>query len=194
MTTAMTYQDTAEKLATWRGQIAELRQKMRDAQAAVEPEPVRDYEFTTAEGSLRLSQLFGTKRDLLVIHNMGRSCPNCTLWADGFNGIYPHIVDRAAFVISSPDPPDVQQGFAATRGWRFPMVSHQGSSFATDMGYRSVNGGWLPGVSVFRRDRNRIVRIADTGFEPSDDFCTLWHLFDLLPEGAAGWRPKFEYP
>jgi predicted dithiol-disulfide oxidoreductase (DUF899 family) len=89
MTTAMTYQDTAGKLATWRGQIAELRQKMRDAQAAVEPEPMRDYEFTTAEGSLRLSQLFGTKRDLLVIHNMGRSCPNCTLWADGFNGIYP---------------------------------------------------------------------------------------------------------
>ena len=120
MTTAMTYQDTAEKLATWRGQIAELRQKMRDAQAAVEPEPVRDYEFTTAEGSLRLSQLFGTKRDLLVIHNMGRSCPNCTLWADGFNGIYPHIVDRAVFVISSPDPPDVQQGFAQPAVGGFP--------------------------------------------------------------------------
>ena len=44
----MTYRDTAEKLAAWRGQIAELRQKMRDAQASVEPEPVHDYEFASA--------------------------------------------------------------------------------------------------------------------------------------------------
>jgi predicted dithiol-disulfide oxidoreductase (DUF899 family) len=190
---AMTYRDTAGKLAAWRGQIAELRRKMRDAQASVEPQPVRNYEFASADGAIRLSQLFGAKRDLFVIHNMGRSCPHCTLWADGFNGIYPHIADRAAFVIVSPDPPDVQQSFAASRGWRFPMVSHQGSSFAADMGYRSATGGWLPGVSVFRRDGKNIVRVADTGFEPADDFCALWHLFDLLPEGAGDWEPKFDY-
>jgi hypothetical protein len=46
-------------------------------------------------------------------------------------------------------------------------------------------------VSVLRRDGDRILRVADTGFEPTDDFCTFWHLFDLLPEGAAGWRAKF---
>jgi predicted dithiol-disulfide oxidoreductase (DUF899 family) len=193
MTAAMTYRDTAEKLAGWRGQIAALRQKMREAQASVEPEPVRDYEFASAGGPKRLSRLFGTKRDLFVIHNMGRSCPNCTLWADGFNGIYPHLADRAAFVITSPDPTDVQQEFAANRGWRFPMISHQGNSFAADMGYRSPTGGWLPGVSVFRLDGNTILRVADTSFEPADDFCALWHLFDLLPEGTAGWRPKFGY-
>lgn len=163
----MTYQDTAEKLAAWRRQIAELRQKMRDAQATLEPEPVRDYEFTGTEDSLRLSQLFGTKRDLLVIHNMGRGCPNCTLWADGFNGIYPHIADRAAFVISSPDPPRVQQSFAASRGWRFPMISHQGTTFAADVGYRSTTEGWLPGVSVFRRDGNKIVRMGEPGSSPA---------------------------
>ncbi len=189
----MTYKETAARLAEWRSQIAELRQKMREAQAGIEPEPVQDYEFVTPDGSVRLSQLFGDKRDLFVIHNMGRSCPNCTLWADGFNGIYHHIADRAAFVVSSPDPPEVQRSFAASRGWRFPVVSHQGSSFAADMGYRSSNGGWLPGVSVFRREADRIVRVADTGFEPSDDFCTLWHLLDLLPEGVAGWHVKFAY-
>ena len=189
----MSYRETTEKLAAWRQQIAELRQRMRDAQASVEPEPVRDYAFTGVEGSKRLSQLFGAKRDLFVIHNMGRSCPHCTLWADGFNGIYQHIADRAAFVVSSPDPPVIQRDFAAGRGWRFPKVSHQGSRFAADMGYRSETGGWLPGVSVFRSDGSRIVRVADTGFEPSDDFCALWHLFDLLPEGAAGWQAKFSY-
>jgi predicted dithiol-disulfide oxidoreductase (DUF899 family) len=189
----MNYRDTAGKLATYRDQIAELRRKMREAQASVEPEPVQDYEFASVEGSVRLSQLFGTKRDLFVIHNMGRSCPSCTLWADGFNGIYPHIADRAAFVVASPDPPNVQQSFAAGRGWRFPMVSHQGTSFAVDMGYRDATGGWLPGVSVFRHEASRILRVADTGFEPNDDFCTVWQLLDLLPEGAAGWQPKFAY-
>ena len=67
------------------------------------------------------------------------------------------------------------------------MVSHQGSSFAVDMGHRSATGGGLPCVSVFRRDGNEIVRGADTGFEPADDFCALWHLFDLLLEGAGDW-------
>lgn len=189
----MTYRDTSEKLAAWRKQIAELRQKMRAAQSTVQPEPVQDYEFTIPSGRICLSQLFGDKRDLIVIHNMGRSCPNCTLWADGFNGVYPHIADRAAFVVTSPDSADVQQSFAASRGWRFPMASHQGNGFAADMGYRSTSGGWLPGVSVFRREATGVVRVADTHFESGDDFCAVWHLFDLIPEGAAGWRAKFSY-
>ncbi len=189
----MAYRETAAKLAAWREEIAELRHKMRQAQADVEPEPVQDYDFAIPTGTVRLSQLFGERRDLFVIHNMGRGCPHCTLWADGFTGIYPHIVDRAAFVVASPDPPHVQQSFAAARGWRFPMVSHRGTSFATDMGYRSTTGGWLPGVSVFQRKGDTIARVADTGFEPGDDFCTLWHLFDLLPEGRAGWQAKFDY-
>jgi predicted dithiol-disulfide oxidoreductase (DUF899 family) len=95
--------------------------------------------------------------------------------------------------VCSPDPPDAQRRFAAGRGWRFPMVSHQGTSFAADMGYRSETGGWLPGVSVFRRGDNRISRVADTGFQPNDDFCTVWHFLDLLPGGAEGWSPRYSY-
>jgi predicted dithiol-disulfide oxidoreductase (DUF899 family) len=128
-----------------------------------------------------------------VIHNMGSSCAYCTLWADGFNGIYDHIASRAAFVISSPDRPEVQQKFAASRNWRFPMVSHSETSFAADMGYRAGGGGWLPGVTTFRKDGARILRISDRSCSPGDDFCVLWHLFDLLPEGAADWVPRYRY-
>ncbi len=187
------YRDTQVQLAGLRRQIAELRQAMRVAQAAVEPEPVRDYEFRTSGGAVTLSTLFGNKPELIAVHNMGTGCPRCTLWADGFNGVYPHLADRAAFVVTSPDPPEVQQRFAAGRGWRFPMASHQGTSFAADMGYRAESGGWLPGVSVFKRDRNRLLRVADTRFRLGDDFCAVWHLFDLLPEGAAGWMPRYAY-
>jgi hypothetical protein len=73
------------------------------------------------------------------------------------------------------------------------MVSHQGTEFVADMGYRSETGGCLPGVSAFQRDGARILRVADTGLHPGDDFCTLWHMLDLLPEAAAGWGPKFGY-
>ena len=133
----MSYKHTAEKIADYRRQIRELREKMRDVQAAVEPEEVKDYTFQRADGgSVRLSELFGDKADLFVIHNMGARCPYCTLWADGFNGAYEHLRNRAAFVVSSPDAPEQQRKFAASRGWRFPMVSCQGTTFAEDMGYR----------------------------------------------------------
>ena len=72
------------------------------------------------------------------------------------------------------------------------MVSHHGTSFAADMGYER-GGSAMPGVSVFKRQGKAIVRVADTGFSPGDDFCAVWHLFDLLPEGAGNWRPQYQY-
>jgi len=188
----MSYRGTAERLAGYRDEIADLRKKMREAQASIEPEDVEDYELATPEGKVRLSALFGDKDTLLVIHNMGASCPYCTLWADGFNGVFDHLRNRAAFVVSSPDAPNQQQKLAAGRGWRFPMVSAQGTTFAQDMGYWS-DGHAMPGVSVFKRDGGRIVRVSDTSFSPGDDFCSVWHFLDLIPEGAAGWQPKYSY-
>jgi predicted dithiol-disulfide oxidoreductase (DUF899 family) len=186
----MKYPDVNRKLADYRRQIAEIRDRMRETLAAVEPQEVKDYEFTNIDGPVRLSQLFGHHEDLIVIHNMGISCPSCTLWADGYNGIHQHVVTRAGFVVSSPDRPTVQMKFAESRGWKFPMVSHAGSTFAADMGYVSAKGGWIAGVSVFRHERNSIMRVSDTGFSPSDDFCTLWHFFDLLPGGVGEWPVK----
>jgi predicted dithiol-disulfide oxidoreductase (DUF899 family) len=183
----MKYADVNGKLADYRRQIAAIRERMRETLATVEPQEVRDYEFTSSEGPVRLSELFGQHEDLILIHNMGVACTYCTLWADGYNGIHPHVVTRAGFVVSSPDRPAVQRKFAESRGWKFPMVSHAGSSFAADMGYVSEKGGWMPGVSVFRREGDAIARVSSTGFSPGDDFCALWHLFDLLPGGVGAW-------
>ena len=58
---AMGCKETAEKLAVYRRQIADLREKMRATQASVEPEEVADYTLTTAQGAVRLSRLFGGK-------------------------------------------------------------------------------------------------------------------------------------
>ena len=189
----MSYRETSQRLLQYRKEIVALRRKMRALQQAIEPEEIDDYEFSTRDGKVPLSALFGGKDDLFVIHNMGAGCPYCTLWADGFNGVLPHLENRAAFVLSSPDAPEAQEKFKAARGWRFRMVSHQGTGFAADMGYKGEDG-WLPGVSVFARHGGKILRVADTGFQPGDDFCALWHFLDLLPAGDTGWRPRFAYP
>ena len=120
----MPYREVTEKLAAYRREIAALRDKMRALQNEAEPEEVENYRFATTDGPVRLSELFGEREYLFVIHNMGRGCPACTMWADGFNGVLPHLENRAAFVVSSPDDPETQRGVAAARGWRFRMVSH----------------------------------------------------------------------
>jgi hypothetical protein len=130
---------------------------MREVQAAAEPEEVRDYVFATQEGTVRLSALFGAKPDLIVIYSMGSSCAYCTLWADGFNGIYNHLASRAAFVVSSPDHPHVQKKFAAGRG--FPATPIRRSPRTWGMGRRAEAGD--PGITSFRKDVNRILRVSD---------------------------------
>jgi predicted dithiol-disulfide oxidoreductase (DUF899 family) len=198
----MTYADTMTALKSKRHALLALHDEIRELQQAVEPQTVEDYLFEGWSGPVRLSELFGDKRDLFVIHNMGTTCRYCTMWADGFNGVYDHLADRAAFVLATPNTPQVQQQFAASRGWRFPMVSHAATSFAKDMGYRLERGDetgentsrWVPGVSAFqKRADGAVVRVSDTDLGPSDDFCSVWHLLDMLPEGPAGWEPKFRY-
>jgi predicted dithiol-disulfide oxidoreductase (DUF899 family) len=195
----MSYADSMAAVTAKRAEIVTLRNDLRALQAKVEPQPVEDYELAGWDGPVRLSELFGDKRDLIVIHNMGAGCSGCTLWADGFNGVYDKLASRVAFVVASPDPVDRQRKFAAGRGWRFPMVSCGASRFAEDMGYRyregdeyaddnAKMGGWNPGVSVFRRDGDRIVRVSDAEFGGEEDvFCVLFHFFDLLPNVDRAW-------
>ena len=46
---------------------------------------------------------------------------------------------------------------------------------------------------VGKKDDARIVRVSDVSLGHGDDFCTVWHLFDLLPEGPDGWGPNDKY-
>lgn len=183
----------AAKIVDARERFLKARKELQQALAEEARGEVKDYSFATRKGAVKLSELFGDKRDLFVIHNMGVGCNSCTMWADGFNGFYPHVSDRAAFVLSSPDAPETQGEFAASRGWTFPMVSTQGTSFAADMGFANPAGKPIPGVSAFQKRDGKIIRVSASGFNDSDEYCPVWRLFDLLPEGADGWRPKQTY-
>jgi predicted dithiol-disulfide oxidoreductase (DUF899 family) len=168
--------------------LAELRRRLLKKQ-------VSDYTFHAHDGSeVRLSELFGDRNELLLIHNMGKGCRYCTLWADGFNGIVQHLENRVPFVVVSPDQYEIQREFARGRGWRFRMFSSHGTSFFKDLGFENEKGNPMPGVSTFERSNDgKIFRISNTYFGPGDDFCSVWHLFDLLPKGSNDWAPKYEY-
>lgn len=189
----MTHPQAMDRVKELHARLLAVRKELRAAQAEAGARDVKDYVFKTLDGDVPLSSLFGAKRDLILLHNMGTGCPYCTLWADGYNGLYPHIADRAAFVLSSPDRPDKQAAFAKSRGWRFPMVSHADTTFAADMGFVDARGKCTPGISAFQLQDGKIRRVSTTPSGPGDDYCAAWHLFDLLPEGAAGWSPKFRY-
>jgi len=191
--------DRERRVADLEREIREKRAQLARLRRQSPPEQVEDYAFQGPKGTLvRLSELFEGERDLFVVHNMGVTCPYGTLWADGLNGIYPHVRSRAAFALVSPDAPPTQAAFAAQRGWRFPMVSNGDSSFTEDMGFLVEADGELepaPGVSAFRlQDDRRIRRVASARFGPGDPFCAAFHLFDLLDGGAGGWEPRLTYP
>jgi len=180
----MQYDVGRQRLLSLRDKIQDLRAEMRAVTAAIEPQPVDDHVFETLSGSTTLSALFDGRDDLIIIHNMGSTCAYCTMWADGYSGLYPHLRQRAAFVVASPDTPRTQAKFAASRGWRFPMVSDKAAAFAARMGYATEEGRCLPGISIFRQRGEQIVRVNDAASRPHDDFCAVWHLFDLLPTGT----------
>lgn len=183
------------EIARLENEVMAARQRLAAARRQAPAEPFEDHELQTTDGPVSLSALFGDRRDLLVIHNMGRRCDYCTLWADGFNGIVDHLEDRAAFVVVSPDAPEVQRDFAAARGWRFRMASSDGSAFAEACGAVDEDGDPMPAASAFRKqDDGSITRVARAEIEPYDPFCSAWYLFELLAGGTGDWEPKSEYP
>lgn len=182
-----------KKIRVLEASLVRQQQKLAELKRRQPAEPVEDYVLATKRGAVKLSTLFAGKRDLIVVHNMGTSCTYCTMWADGFNGLYPHLADRAGFVVVSPDAPAVQEKFAASRGWKFPMASGAGSTFIHDMGFQPEPDSPQPGVSTFRMTRGKIERVASAEFGPFDAFCATWPLFALLAGGVDGWHPKYRY-
>lgn len=176
-------------------ELEKARKKVIKLRRARPRQLVQDYVFKDHAGRpVRLTQLFGDKKELILVHNMGTHCRYCTLWADGFMGLVKHLENRAGFAVESADAPAKQKVFYASRGWNFKMLSSAGTDFKREMGFADSQGNPEPGVSVFEKKNGKIYRTAWDGFGPGDDYCTAWHFFDLLPGGAKNWEPQYRYP
>jgi predicted dithiol-disulfide oxidoreductase (DUF899 family) len=165
--------------------LGELRVKAK-------PVEVKDYAFKTSAGETTLSQFFHKKSKLLVIHNMGKECPYCTLWADGFTGLLPHLSDAMDVVLVSTDSPSEQEAFAKSRGWKFKMASHK------DMPYTKAQTGLgemtdMPGATVYEKIDGKIYLKNKCFFDPSDIYCPMWSFIGLAGIEPKDWEPNCEY-
>lgn len=176
-------------------QLIAARKKVDELRKKIEQKQVKDYTLKDLSGnSVTLASLFGDKSDLILVHNMGKSCSYCTMWADNLIGVKGHLSDRAAFVVVSFDDPKTAKEFGDSRGWDFPFYSNGDSDFFKDMGFESDKGDPWPGVSTFYKEADgTIKRISYAYFGPGDDFCNVWHFFDMLKDGSNGWSPKYKY-
>ena len=152
--------------------------------------PVQDYPLTDWDGNtVMLSEAFGAYDRMVLIHNMGFACHYCTLWAEGFNGLWKHIESGeyaapAKFLLISNDRPDQQKAGAAMRGWDFTMLSARGTNLFSDLGFAQEKDGelhWWPGVSTLVKADGNIQRTGMTSFGPGDQFCAVWPFMELFP-------------
>lgn len=182
------------EIASIQKEIEQKRRHILELRAKLAPEPLIDYVLKGHNGAdVALSSLFDERDELLVVHNMGKRCVYCTLWADGFNGLALPLNDRVPFVVVSPDAPEVQKEFAESRGWKFNMLSAAGTTFTKDLGFEPEPFTYMPGVSALMRKEGKLYRVNYDYFGPGDTYCAAWHLFDLLPKGSNGWQPKYNY-
>ncbi|MBS8263685.1 DUF899 domain-containing protein [Mesobacillus boroniphilus] len=183
-----------QAIASKEKELMSLKQELAALRKQLPSFVVEDYQLTNTKGkNVLLSELFGGKNELIVIHNMGKSCSYCTLWADGFSGFTEHLENKAAFVLTSPDDFQTLSDFSNERGWTFKSVSTKGTTFKEDLGFKSKEG-FRPGVSILLKEEDGTIKhYTKAAFGPGDDYCSIWALFELLPEGSGDWGPKHRY-
>ena len=181
-----------EKIVELEQRIGKLIAELNALRKTNPGTPVPNYTFTTLTGQVTLLELFGGKDKLLAIHNMGQGCRYCTLWADGFNGLLPHLESALSVVLLSKDPPEVQRRFANARGWRFRLASHGGGVYMREQSVVNEENNY-PGGVVYERDGDAILRKNACVFGPGDIYCAMWSLLGLAGLDDEEWTPQYSY-
>jgi predicted dithiol-disulfide oxidoreductase (DUF899 family) len=162
-------------------------------------EPIRE---------VRLSELFVREdRPLVLMHFMfGKKqasfCPMCTMWADGYDGVVPHVLQRANFAVLVAGDVAEFRRYGRGRGWRhLRLLSAADSALKRDLGFEDDDGAQHPGVSVFVKRGGALhhsysvcaLLKGDNEYRGMDLLSPVWHFFDLLPEGRGDFFPKKQY-
>jgi predicted dithiol-disulfide oxidoreductase (DUF899 family) len=188
--------------------------------------PMPDYVFREGPSDLsrndpvdfrdvRLSELFAEGHDALIADHLmfapndDAPCIMCSMWADGYSAIAPHIRQRASFVIVAKAEIGKLRRWARDRRWdRIRLLSSHDNTFNRDMRMESEDGAQNAGVSVFSRDASGVVYhryTIDADLERGDPdlyqgegrgidlYSPVWQIFDLLPSGRGDWYPDHPY-
>jgi predicted dithiol-disulfide oxidoreductase (DUF899 family) len=100
----------------------------------------KEYTFQGEHGPKTLAELFAGRSQLVVYHFMfgpqyEAGCPACSLTADGFDGMLPHLEARDVTMICvSRAPIERLLAYRDRMGWSFEWVSSSASDFNFDFG------------------------------------------------------------
>lgn len=180
--------DVTQQIEELNRQLQDIEQRLTELKQQWGAADVPDHVLQGPDGPVALSKAVAGHEYMVLIHNMGRDCPYCTLWADGFSSLARYIEEgvpggstRAAFVVVSPDTPAAQQQFAQSRNWKFRMLSDEGAKLTRKLGYADENGALWPGASILRHNAGRIRRVARDYFGPGDKFNAVFSFLQLMP-------------
>ena len=167
----------------------------------------KQYVFVGENGRETLSDLFGSRSQLIVYHFMYEpdweiGCRGCSFWADNFNGITAHLNQRDVTLVATSRAPLVKLQAQAKRfGWSFKWVSCVDDDFNRDFnvwfapndlqrgeasynyGSEKVTGPSKPGISAFFKDGGHIFHTYSTYARGLDMFNTAYHYLDIAPKG-----------
>jgi predicted dithiol-disulfide oxidoreductase (DUF899 family) len=168
----------------------------------------KDYVFDTPGGRKTLAELFDGRSQLIVYHFMfgpewKEGCPSCSMVADGFDGVTPHLSQRDVTLTAISRAPLAQiEAFKKRLGWRFNWASSYGADFNGDFGVSFAkdelaqpniyNFGTMdfpseeaPGLSVFARNENGVFHTYSSYGRGLEPLLGVYFLLDRAPKGRA---------
>ncbi len=199
-----TYRQSRERLRAAEIDLRDRIEAVAAMRRSLPPGPViPDYVFDENGHRVRLSELFAPDKPYLIVYHVmywskeDDFCPMCSMWIDGLNGVAPHVMQRANFVVASRAPFERLQAWGARRGWdRLRLLSDDGNAFARDIDAEGADGNPDSTIVVLAKDGARL-RHLYTAHPMLEDrergidlLCPVWHLFDLMPSGRADWYPS----
>jgi predicted dithiol-disulfide oxidoreductase (DUF899 family) len=168
----------------------------------------KHYVFEGPAGQETFADLFDGRSQLIVYHFMFHpddkaGCPHCSLRADGFAGIIPHLAQRdVTMVVVSRAPFAKLQEYRTRMGWSFKWVSSGGSHFNRDYqvsftseevaakrayyNYKMDNpqAREREGHSIFYKDEQGTVFHTYSCYNRGNDKLNVhYHYLDLVPKG-----------
>ena len=177
----------------------------------------KEYRFETARGPATLAELFEGRSQLIIYHFMflreqDQGCPGCSYMADNVPHLAHFHARDTTFALVSRAPRAEIEPFRERMGWELPWHSSFGSDFNYDFhattddaicpveyNYRTraeleAQGqlyhvsGEQPGVSVFLRDRDRVLHTYSGYGRGLDILINTYNYLDLTPFGRGeGW-------
>ena len=172
-------------------------------------EITKDYQFEGKGVTVGFEKLFCDK-DTLVIYSFmygpqrEQGCPMCTSQMSAWDGIAPHVKQRAAFVMTARSPIKRILAYGSERGWEnLQLYSDPSGDYTRD--YVNAEDADMPGYNVFTRKDGTIRHFwsgeggketADPGQDSHDapDMSGLWVILDTTPEGrGTDWYPSLNY-